>query len=255
MKMGKICFLLDPDKSEIRNVFEACVRLQSAFDKKFLKNLVEYWVGGTKAGGTDVKKWLMELENKKIGKRVVYPGKISQGILGYQHSDYAVVPYLLNWSDFKIFIYNLVGIMISKLYKRRQLFGYLVMTNKSSVGKRIGARNLSNNEAISIVNEFLGKGISKVVYLEAGSGAKKPVDIDLIKKISQIMSNYSSSCLIVGGGLKNANEVKALFSVGVDKVVIGTALEQNSAEKSLAVMKNIIKPFEIVWKKHNLIVE
>lgn len=242
MRIGKICFLLDPDKPEVTNVFNACVRLQEIFDKKFLSNLVEYWVGGTKASGNDVRKWLRMLKNKKIGKRLIYPGKITH-ILGYQYANLILVPYLLNWTNFKVFIHNLIGIVISKFYKRRHLFGYLVMSNKSSVGRLVGARNISNEEAIKIVKEFLNGNNSKIVYLEAGSGSRNPVDIGLIKEVSKIIDIYSGS-LIVGGGIKNANGVKRLFSIGVHKVVIGTALEQASVEKSLAVMKRVIKPFE-----------
>lgn len=242
--MGKVCLLLDPDKKEVVNVFNACVKLQGMMDKQFLNRFVEYWVGGTRASGDDVRKWLKRLNDRKIEPRLIYPAKISHGLLGYPYVNYALVPYLLNWTDVKVFIYNLIGILISKFYKRKQLFGYLVMSNKSTVGKKVGARNLSNKNAIGIVKKFLNQSSSKVVYLEAGSGAQKPVEIGLVKEVSKIMKRYQKSTLIVGGGIKTPDKVKALFSGGADKIVIGTALEQESVEKSLKVMLNLLKPLK-----------
>jgi len=248
--MDKICFLLDPDKKEVENVFNACVRLQDILDKSFLKQFVEYWVGGTGASGDEVRKWLEKLHDRKIGPRLIYPAKISQFVLGYQYVNYALVPYLLNWTDVKVFIYNLIGILISKLYKRKRLFGYLVMSNKSTVGKKVGARNLSNKNVIDIVKRFLNQSSSKVIYLEAGSGVKKPIEIGLVKEVSKIMKSYKKSTLIVGGGIKTSNKVKALFSAGADKLVIGTALEQESVEKSLKVMLNLLKPLKVNVKNN-----
>lgn len=252
MHLGKICFLLDPDKNTIENVFKGCVNLQGIFNKPFLENHVEYWVGGTNASGEDVKKWLKQLADKKIGKRFIFPGKISQGVLGYPHADCALVPYLLNWSKIEVYFYNLMGILLSKLYERKYLFGYLVMSNRSSVGRKVGAKDLSNNKLINIVNHFLKTGISKTVYLEAGSGAKEHARFSLVKEISKIIHKKKFHYLIVGGGIKSADEIKKLFSIGVDKVVVSTILEQDSSEKSLKVMKNLIKPIETLWKKSNL---
>ena len=249
--MSKICFLLDPDKPQVENVFNACVELQEIFDRKFLSNLLEYWVGGTKASGNDVRKWLKLLKDGKIGQRFIYPGKITH-LLGYQYADSVLVPYLLNWTNIGVFSHNLLGITVSQFYKRRCLFGYLVMSNKSSVGKLIDARNISNEEALKIVKNFLDKSGSKVVYLEAGSGARTPVPMDLIKEVSKTVHSYPLGMLIVGGGIKTANEVKKLFSTGVDKVVIGTVLEKDSMEESLDAMKKIIKPFEALSRNRYL---
>jgi len=243
MRIRKICFLLDPDKPDAVNVFNAFVRLQEIFDRRFSSRLMEYWVGGTKASSDDIIKWLKKMKNKGLGKRIIYPSRISH-ISGYPYADYILIPYLLNWTNLKVFIYNLIGILISKFYKRRQLFGYLIMSNGSSVGKLVGARRMSNEEALKIVKNFLDNSSSKVIYLEAGSGARTPVPMDLIKEVSKIVHSYPFGSLIVGGGIKTAEEVKKLFSIGVNKVVIGTALEKYSMEKSLDVMKRIIKPFK-----------
>lgn len=114
------------------------------------------------------------------------------------------------------------------------------------MGKVIGAKNISNEEAIGIIEKFLNQSRSKSIYLEAGSGSKKPVNAKLVKEASKIIHSYPSGKLIVGGGIKYSREIKKLFSIGADKVVIGTALEKSNIDKSLAVMTSLIKPFGIL---------
>jgi putative glycerol-1-phosphate prenyltransferase len=62
------------------------------------------------------------------------------------------------------------------------------------------------------------------VYLEAGSGAAKPVSEEIIKKSKKILEN---KMLIVGGGIRNCSQLKNAYHAGADLVVIGNALEEN----------------------------
>lgn len=70
----------------------------------------------------------------------------------------------------------------------------------------------------AVAGELLGM---KLVYLEAGSGAKQPVSM---KMIESAKSNLSIP-LIVGGGIKTEENLKAAFDAGADIVVIGNAFE------------------------------
>ncbi len=73
--------------------------------------------------------------------------------------------------------------------------------------------------ATAMAGEMLGM---KLIYLEAGSGASKPVPSKLIKKVSKQIKVP----LIVGGGIKNEKQLKKAFDSGADIVVIGTAIEK-----------------------------
>ncbi|HFX18055.1 MAG TPA: geranylgeranylglyceryl/heptaprenylglyceryl phosphate synthase, partial [Flavobacteriales bacterium] len=64
----------------------------------------------------------------------------------------------------------------------------------------------------------------KMLYLEAGSGAKKPVP----SKMIQAISSKVSLPLIVGGGIKNKKQMLKAWAAGADLVVVGTAFENNS---------------------------
>ena len=64
---------------------------------------------------------------------------------------------------------------------------------------------------------------NKLVYLEAGSGAKTPVPGTLIAELrSQI-----DIPIIAGGGIRSHEQMAEAFESGADMVVIGTAFEQN----------------------------
>jgi phosphoglycerol geranylgeranyltransferase len=72
----------------------------------------------------------------------------------------------------------------------------------------------------ALAGTYLG---NKLIYLEAGSGAKLPVPLEMIHKVSQTIAVP----LLVGGGIKTQKEIQDAFQNGADMVVIGTAFENN----------------------------
>ena len=71
--------------------------------------------------------------------------------------------------------------------------------------------------------QLLGK---QLIYLEAGSGAKTPVSIEIIQAVSQRLTIP----LIVGGGITTPERMLAAFEAGADVVVIGNHFEKNPNE-------------------------
>ncbi len=74
--------------------------------------------------------------------------------------------------------------------------------------------------ATALAGEMLGL---KLIYLEAGSGAQKPVSGTMIKAVK----NNLTIPLIVGGGIKNQTQLEQILKAGADMVVVGTAAEKN----------------------------
>jgi phosphoglycerol geranylgeranyltransferase len=68
--------------------------------------------------------------------------------------------------------------------------------------------------------EMLG---NKLIYLEAGSGAKQAVSLEMIKKVAQNIEIP----LVVGGGIVDLQQIKDSYAAGADLVVIGTAFEND----------------------------
>jgi putative glycerol-1-phosphate prenyltransferase len=73
--------------------------------------------------------------------------------------------------------------------------------------------------ATAIAGELLGM---KLIYLEAGSGAKKTINSKIIR---QIKKNIKIP-LIVGGGIKTTDDLQKYAKSGADIIVIGSIFEQ-----------------------------
>ena len=72
----------------------------------------------------------------------------------------------------------------------------------------------------AIAGEYLGM---KLIYMDGGSGAEKPIEIDMIKQVS----NQINIPLIVGGGICNAQKAIDNCNAGADLIVVGNAIEKN----------------------------
>ena len=73
----------------------------------------------------------------------------------------------------------------------------------------------------AIAGEYLGM---KLIYMDGGSGAEKPIEIDMIKQVS----NQINIPLIVGGGICNAQKAIDNCNAGADLIVVGNAIEKNA---------------------------
>lgn len=74
--------------------------------------------------------------------------------------------------------------------------------------------------ATAIASEYLGY---KMIYLEAGSGAKNPISNDIITKVVQNVNIP----VIVGGGIRDVTTAQQCINAGASMIVVGTAIEQN----------------------------
>jgi len=62
----------------------------------------------------------------------------------------------------------------------------------------------------------------RAIYLEAGSGALRPVPADVIRACRDAVAGLP---LFVGGGIRRPAQAQAARAAGADFVVIGTAIE------------------------------
>ena len=79
----------------------------------------------------------------------------------------------------------------------------------------------------AMAGEMLGL---KMVFMDAGSGAMKPVDTSMINSVAEKISVP----LIVGGGIRTAEQAAACCRSGADIIVVG-----NSIEKDPSLLRNL----------------
>lgn len=95
-----------------------------------------------------------------------------------------------------------------------------------AVQKVSQTKPLSQNNISAIVDTALAGFYSgkKLIYLEAGSGAKNPVSSEVISAVKTAVDLP----LIVGGGIRSLEQLKTSYTAGANLVVIGTAFENGT---------------------------
>ena len=93
---------------------------------------------------------------------------------------------------------------------------------------RIGPRDISKAASYALAGRFFGMGCT---YLEAGSGADRPVPLPMIRAVRA----GTRGPLVVGGGIRTAGQARRIAEAGADVIVTGTI-----AERNIAKLKTII---------------
>ncbi len=74
----------------------------------------------------------------------------------------------------------------------------------------------------AMAGEMLGMGL---IYMDAGSGAKRPISESMIEKVAQCIEVP----LIVGGGITDPEKAYLNCKAGADVIVVGNAIEKDTA--------------------------
>lgn len=82
----------------------------------------------------------------------------------------------------------------------------------------------SDQDEIAVCTAMAGEMLGlKIIYLDAGSGATSPVPIPMIRKVRQ----STGIPLIIGGGIKSADQALKICNAGADMIVVGNAIEHD----------------------------
>lgn len=74
----------------------------------------------------------------------------------------------------------------------------------------------------AMAGEMLGM---KIIYMDAGSGAKRAITESMIEKVAKCIEVP----LVIGGGITNAEKAYLNCKAGADIIVVGNAIEKNAA--------------------------
>jgi len=74
----------------------------------------------------------------------------------------------------------------------------------------------------ALAGEMLGM---RLIYMDAGSGAKRPITESMIK----LVADHIEAPLIVGGGISNPEKAYLNCKAGADVIVVGNAIEKDAS--------------------------
>ena len=210
--------LIDPDKVHDENL------------PSFVRSATEAGVDGFLVGGSlmmsdEFEKQITTIKRNTTLPVVIFPGSLFQISAA---ADAILFLVLISGRNPEHLIGNqvLAAPIIKRLGLEAISTGYMLV----GTGTMTSAEFISNTKPIpyhkpdialahALAAETIGM---KCLYLDAGSGADKPVSDEMI----QTVARYSSIPIIVGGGIRKPDEARRKVAAGASFVVTGTILEE-----------------------------
>lgn len=90
--------------------------------------------------------------------------------------------------------------------------------------------------AHALAGQYLGM---RFIYLEGGSGVKKPVPKEMIR----VVKHYVDVPLVVGGGIRTREQALDAASVGADIIVTGNLVEHTGVKQKVSEIVEGIRRF------------
>jgi len=147
-----------------------------------------------------------------------------------ENADYVFFMMLVNCLDRRLLLGEQVkgAPLINKWGIKPISMGYIVVSmskepttvEKAAGLDRIGAGDIEKAVSYALTAKYLNM---ECIYLEAGSGAEKPVPDEMISAVK----NAAEIPIIVGGGIRDAKCAKDKTNAGADAIVSGTVSERD----------------------------
>lgn len=215
-----LAILLDPDKI----VWEGIDQLLSKINQSPATHV---FIGGSLVFSEKIDELILKIKASSNLPVVLFPGSPSQIS---NHADGILFLSLISGRNSDYLIEHQVK--AAPILKKSNLeiipTGYILIEsgNETAVAKVSQTLPISRNNRQEVLDtaqagEMLG---NKLIYLEAGSGARLSIPAAIIQLVSQNIEIP----LIVGGGIKSKNEIELAYASGADLVVIGTAFEKDN---------------------------
>ena len=214
-----IAVLIDPDK------FTSKEMLSHYLDKVSFARPDMILIGGSTVSKDDFQN-CVKLSKEKIKSPIlIFPGASHQLS---EHADAILFLSLISGrnSDY------LIGHHIAAVSELENMNLQIIPTSYMLIdgGKKSSVEYVSNTspipkDAFSIARKtaMAGKYLGhKVLYADAGSGAKENISKEMIKALST-----TNSPLIIGGGIKSIEQIKEAHQAGANLVVIGNKIEED----------------------------
>ncbi|MBI5159583.1 geranylgeranylglyceryl/heptaprenylglyceryl phosphate synthase [Candidatus Micrarchaeota archaeon] len=195
--------------------------------------------GSTGAQGELLDSVASQIKDKTDVPLLLFPGNIATLS---KHADAVLFMRLLNSRN--VYWHSTAQMLGAPIVKQMKLeaipTGYIVVEPGGTVGW-VGDVNLVLRDkpktaaALALGGEYSG---CRVIYLEAGSGSKLgPIPSEMIAATKSVLSVP----LIVGGGIRSAEQASLVVKAGADWVNVGTVFEnsENAKEKISELAKAV----------------
>jgi phosphoglycerol geranylgeranyltransferase len=215
-----LAILLDPDKIDLNTVAE----LISKIDQSPATHI---FIGGSQVITNIQDELIVQIKQNCDLPIFLFPGNPSQisdkadailflSLISGRNSDYLI--------EYQV--------KAAPILKKTQLeiisTGYILIESgtetaveRVSKTQPLDRNNLDLALATAQAGEMLG---NKLIYLEAGSGAKQFVPLEMIA----LVAHNIEIPLLVGGGIVDLQGIQNAYDSGADLVIIGTAFENNN---------------------------
>ncbi|WP_309608803.1 geranylgeranylglyceryl/heptaprenylglyceryl phosphate synthase [Flavobacterium sp.] len=214
-----LAILLDPDKVDLENINILSQKIN-------LSPATHIFIGGSQVNSNVIDELIIKIKEICHLPIVLFPGNPSQIS---KKADAILFLTLLSGRNPDYLIEHQVNAVpiIKKTNLEIISTGYILIESETETAvqlvsntKPLDRNNLDYVLQTSQAGEMLG---NKLIYLEAGSGAKLAVPLKMITLVSQNINIP----VIVGGGIRSLSEIERAHNAGADLVVIGTAFENN----------------------------
>ena len=214
-----LAVLIDPEKTSI----EQLPTLVKLIHQSFATHI---FVGGSTDQQNTIEAIIVTLKKATMLPIIIFPGSANQVT---NKADGILFLSLISGRNPEYLIEQQVqsAIQIKESSLEVLPTGYILVDGgKESAVERVSSSKpicQTNSELIlrtALAGEFSGK---KIIYLEAGSGAKTPVKSSIISLVKENLTIP----LIIGGGIQTVHQLTTAYAAGADLVVIGTAFEKD----------------------------
>lgn len=211
--------LLDPEKTSPDKAEKICLEAEKAGTGAILLG------GSTIVSSSYVDEVAKKIKESLNIPLILFPGNLS-GITRF--ADAIFFMSLLNSLNpyFFVDVQALAAPTIKKYKIETIPLGYIIMGSGGTAGFVGHARPIPYDKAeiaakYALAAQYFGM---RFVYLEAGSGAKRPIPSETISTIRREVDVL----LVVGGGIKTKKDVEKAVKAGANIVVTGTIVEESS---------------------------
>lgn len=213
--------LIDPDKVNADILDELIPRAETA-------GVDYYFVGGSLVVTDGLDACVLQIKARTKKPVILFPGSPSQLS---RHADALLYLSLISGRNPELLIgqHVLSAPFVKKSGLELMPTGYMVIDGgaPTTVSYISNAAPIPHDKAdIALCTALAGEMLGlRLIYLDAGSGARRPVTADMI----QAVARHIEVPLIVGGGIRTGEAAYAACEAGADVVVVGNAIEKDQS--------------------------